>query len=256
VHCRNTTRRCERRSNLERNTTEEEIGGQKAPPRLDSSSRGFEHVCSESSMVLSGASEPAHASEPASLPTRRSPATGRGRLPDGGPQSAEDGVVGATEPPRAPQPCDRPEPIAGLRPVECRGCCRRSQQASPSAATMQQAGTGCRTAARRVQGMVMSEPASPREQQPCNRQEQAAGRRPVECKRWCSQSQQASQRTAALQPAGAGCRTTARRVQRMVSSKSGGGLQGADDGVVEASPPRAPTQRLMRSSRSPSSMQQ
>jgi hypothetical protein len=42
----------------------------------------------------------------------------------------------------------------------------------------------------------------------------------------------------------------------MVSSKSGGGLQEADDGVVEASPPRARTQRLMRSRRSPSSMQQ
>ena len=28
-------------------------------------------------------------------------------------------------------------------------------------------------------------------------------------------------------------------MQRMVSSKPGGGLQGADDGVVEDSPPRA-----------------
>ena len=107
-----------------------------------------------------------------------------------------------------------------------------------------------------MQGVVVSEPASPREQQPCNRQEPAAGLRPVACKRWCSRSQQASKRTAAQQPAGAGCRTAARRVQRMVSSKSGGGLQEADDGVVEASPPRAPTQRLMRSRRSPSSMQQ
>jgi hypothetical protein len=30
VHCRNTIRRCNRRSNLERNTTEEKIGGRKA----------------------------------------------------------------------------------------------------------------------------------------------------------------------------------------------------------------------------------
>jgi hypothetical protein len=44
----------------------------------------------------------------------------------------------------------------------------------------------------------------------------------------------------ALQPAGAGCRTAARRVQRMVSSKSGGGLQEADDDVVEASTPARP----------------
>jgi hypothetical protein len=34
VHCRNIIIGCERRSNLERNTTEEEIGGQKAPVRL------------------------------------------------------------------------------------------------------------------------------------------------------------------------------------------------------------------------------
>jgi hypothetical protein len=60
----------------------------------------------------------------------------------------------------------------------------------------------------------------------------------------------------AMQPVGAGCWTAARRVQKMVSSQSGSGLQGADDGGVEASPPRAPTQRLMRSRRSPSSMQQ
>ncbi len=38
-------------------------------------------------------------------PARCSLATGRSRLPDGGPQSAEDGVVGASEPPHAPQPC-------------------------------------------------------------------------------------------------------------------------------------------------------
>jgi hypothetical protein len=30
VHCQNTIRGCQRRSNLERNTTEEEIGGRKA----------------------------------------------------------------------------------------------------------------------------------------------------------------------------------------------------------------------------------
>jgi hypothetical protein len=34
VHCRNTIRRSERRSNLERNTTKKEIGGRKAPERL------------------------------------------------------------------------------------------------------------------------------------------------------------------------------------------------------------------------------
>jgi len=119
-------------------------------------------------------------SEPASLPTRRSPAPGRGRLPDGGPQSAEDGVVGASEPPRAPQPCNRQKPIAGLRPVECRGCCRRSQRASPRVATMQPAGAGCRSAG--SGGVGAGEPPG----------------------------------AAALQPAGAGCRTAARSVQKMV----------------------------------------
>ena len=34
VPCLNTIRGCERRSNLERNTTEEEFGGQKAPAQL------------------------------------------------------------------------------------------------------------------------------------------------------------------------------------------------------------------------------
>ncbi len=34
VHCRNTIKNSERHSNLERNTTEEEIGGWKAPARL------------------------------------------------------------------------------------------------------------------------------------------------------------------------------------------------------------------------------
>ncbi len=34
VHCRNTIRGCDRHSNLEKNTTEEEIGGRKAPARL------------------------------------------------------------------------------------------------------------------------------------------------------------------------------------------------------------------------------
>ncbi len=44
-----------------------------------------------------------------------------------------------------------------------------------------------------------------------NRPKPAAGRRPVECRRWCSRSQRASPRAAARQPAGAGCRTAARR---------------------------------------------
>jgi hypothetical protein len=44
-----------------------------------------------------------------------------------------------------------------------------------------------------------------------------------------------------LQQAGAGCRTAASRVQKMVLSKPGGSPQGADDGVVEASePPERP----------------
>ncbi len=58
----------------------------------------------------------------AGTPARCSSATGRSRLPEGGPQSAEDVVV-----------------------ESCR---------FPRAAALQPAGSGCRTAARRVQKMV------------------------------------------------------------------------------------------------------
>ncbi len=44
----------------------------------------------------------------------------RCRRPDGGPQSADDEVVEASEPPRAPQPDTRQSvPEAGQRPAEC-----------------------------------------------------------------------------------------------------------------------------------------
>jgi hypothetical protein len=50
-------------------------------------------------------------SKPAS-PARRRPTSGRSRMPDGGPQSADDGVVEAGELPALP-PHTRPEPDAG-----------------------------------------------------------------------------------------------------------------------------------------------
>ena len=53
----------------------------------------------------------------------RRPTPGRSRTPDGGPQSADDEVVEASEPPPwapAPQPDTRSEPDAGRRPAECR----------------------------------------------------------------------------------------------------------------------------------------
>ncbi len=65
--------------------------------------------------------QPAGASEP---PARRRPTPGRGRMPDGGPQSADE---------------------AGERPA-----------AAPHPAGL---GAGCRTAARRVQMMELSKPA-------------------------------------------------------------------------------------------------
>ncbi len=76
--------------------------------------------------------------EAGQIPARRRPTPGRSRMPDGGQQSADDEVVEASEHP---------------------------------------AGAGCRTAARRVQMMELSKPAS-------------------------------SRRAAAPHPAGAGCRTS------------------------------------------------
>jgi hypothetical protein len=146
-----------------------------------------------------------------------SPATGRSRLPDGGPHIAEDGVVGASEPPRAQQQCNRSEPPAGRRPVEFRRWCSRSQRASfparrrNSTGRSRQPDSGPQSAADGAVGA--SEPPA---LHPSNRPEPAAGRRPAECRRWCSRSRP---RAAALQPAGAGCWTAARRVQKMVVSE-------------------------------------
>ncbi len=156
---------------------------------------------------------------------------GSSRLQDGGPQSAEDGVVKSCAPPRAAiqQPAG-----AGCRTA---ATCRLQEMVSsepaspPRAAVQQTAGAGCRTAASGMQKMVESNPAGPRAPRPCNRQEPAAGLRPVEFRRWCrwTRSEPARPpRAAALQPVGAGCRTAARRVQYC-----------AEDGVVGASEPPA-----------------
>jgi hypothetical protein len=99
-------------------------------------------------------------SEPASPSARRSNATGRSRQPDGGSQSAEDGVKGGANKPPAPHPSNRQEPAAGRRPAECRGRCSRGRRA-------------------------------PRAPQPCNRPEPAAGLLPAVCRRWCSRGRRA-----------------------------------------------------------------
>jgi hypothetical protein len=90
--------------------------------------------------------------------------------------------------PSALQLGNRPKPAAGRLPTECRRCCRRILRAP-----------------------TRSSPA-------VNRPGPAAGRRPADCRRWY-RSQRASPRAAALQPAGAGCRTAPSRVQEIVSSE-------------------------------------
>ncbi len=66
------------------------------------------------------------------------------------------------------------------------------------------------------QGVVGAGLGTPSALQLGSRPKPAAGRRPAECRWWCSRSQRASPRAAALHPAGAGCRMAARRVQKMV----------------------------------------
>jgi hypothetical protein len=135
---------------------------------------------------------------------QRPPTTCLGRLPDGGPQSIENGVVEAGEP---------PEPAS------------QSQRA----AARQPAGAGCRTAARRVQKMVQSKPAS---------SPLAAALQPAAADSWTAASRVQKMamsklvsppHATALQPTEACCRTAASSEQK--------------NGVVEAGKPPAPVGR-------------
>ncbi len=89
--------------------------------------------------------------------------------------------------PRAPQPSNRPIPTrtVGRRPAECRRMVSSKPASPPCASALQLTKAGCWTAARRVQKMVLSKPVSALLPRP------AAGRRPIEWRRWCRRSQRA-----------------------------------------------------------------